>query len=147
MKAIVSSSDTFHQQALALRSACLHLSTLKLTKSAGLLPSHSDDETKSRLFLQMILTLKEVLSAGNGKRINADCSTYAKVVMSSMVGCGATICEITRAHEIDRMSVLRRVSKGKARVENARVTQANWLQKVTFAGFSKLTTEIECSLD
>jgi hypothetical protein len=46
IKAIVSRSDTIHQQALALRSACLHHSTLKLTKSAGLLPLHSVDETK-----------------------------------------------------------------------------------------------------
>jgi uncharacterized protein YlaN (UPF0358 family) len=148
VEAIVTSGNTIHQQALALRSACLHPTTLKLTKSAGLLFLTADDETKRQLFEQIETTLKEVLSTGNRQRINADCSTYAEVLMSSMVGCGAKIKQISRILDIDHKSCKQLFSNGKeARVENVKATLANWSQKVTLSGFSKLTTEIKCSLN
>jgi hypothetical protein len=77
---------------------------LKLTKSAKLLPSTAGDETKSQLLEQMKEMLKEVLSVGNWQQINVNHSTYAEVVMSLMVGCGANLNEIACALEIDRMS-------------------------------------------
>jgi hypothetical protein len=84
-------AGTKHQQALALRKACLHPSIVELTNTSGLALSSNLEETRDLLLQQMKKTFKEVLGDGKGKGVNMDQSTFAKILSSSLVGSGTMI--------------------------------------------------------
>jgi hypothetical protein len=70
------SSGTVEQQALALRSACLHPKTVSLTKAAGLLPI-AGTRVQKLLIEGVKITFREVLGSGKWQKVNADRSTFA----------------------------------------------------------------------
>jgi hypothetical protein len=89
-------SGTTAQQALALRSACLHPKMLSIAKTAGLLP------IGSVLIEGVKNTFKEVLGTGKQKRVNADRSTFAEILSSAFAGITATNKDIASVLELDQ---------------------------------------------
>ncbi len=95
------SSGTVEQQALALRSACLHPKTVGLTKAAGLLPI-AGARVQKLLIEGVKRTFKEVLGSGKRQKVNANRSTFAEILSSSFAGSEATNTEIGRFFELDK---------------------------------------------
>jgi hypothetical protein len=95
------SSGTPGQQALALRSACLHPKTLSLTQTAGLLPIAREE----KLIIERVeRTIKEVLGLGKRHRVNADRLTFAEILSSSFAGIEATNKEISNLFDLSEKS-------------------------------------------
>jgi hypothetical protein len=140
------SSGTIAQQALALRSACLHPKTISLTKTAGLLPNAVREQEKG-LLEGVKRTFKEVLGSGKRQRVNVDRSTFAEILSCSFAGTTATTSEIAGLLELNKRSCKRLFRKGEVRYQNAANAEAKWAEKVPIKGFSKVTTEIKEALD
>jgi hypothetical protein len=101
MEAIVK-AGTKDQQALSLRKACLHPSIVELTKTAGLAPSSTLEETHHLVLQQMKRTSEEVLGNGKRKQVNMDQSNFAEILSSSLVGSG-TNRKILHLLELDKI--------------------------------------------
>ena len=139
-------SGSIEQQAVALRSACLHSKTIGVTKAAGLLPITGAREHK--LLIEGVKrTFKEVLGSGKRCRVNSDRSTYADILSSSLAGTGATNTKIATVLELNKRTCKRLFRKGEVRFQNAITTDAKWADKVPLKGFSKVTSEIKEALD
>ena len=144
VNAILGSSGTTQQQALALRSACLHPSILSITKTAGLLPVAREEN----LLLEGVKrTFKEVLGCGKRKRLNVDWSTFAEILSSSFASVDATHTQIAKVFDLEKQSCKRLFQKGEVRYLNAATAEAKWAEKVKLKGFSKITPVIKEGLD
>jgi hypothetical protein len=108
---VILSSGTVEQQALALRSACLHPTIQSLTKSAGLL--HIAGARVQKLLIEGVKrTFKEVLVSGKRQKVNANRSTFAEILSSSFAGSEASNVEIAGLFDLEKRSCQRLFRKG-----------------------------------
>jgi hypothetical protein len=140
------SSGTVEQQALALRSACLNPMIQSLTKSAGLLPI-AGARVQKLLIEGVKRTFKEILRSGKQQKVNADRSTFAEILSSSLAGSEASNAEIAGFFELEKLSCQRLFRKGQVQYQNATTMDAKWAGKAPLKGFSKVTTEVKEALD
>jgi hypothetical protein len=139
-------SGTIEQQALALRSACLHPKTISLTKPSGLLPIAGAREHK--LLIEGVKrTFKEVLGSGKQRRVNADRWTFAEILSSLFAGSEATNTQTASLFKLDKRSCKRLFKKGEVQYENATTMDGKWTKILPHKGFSKVTPEIKEALD
>ena len=143
----IASVGSKDQQALALRKACLHPSMVEVTKTAGLAPSSTSEETRDLLLDGIKNTYKEVLGEGTKKRSNMDRVTFAEILSGSLIGSGASVLETSRLLELDESRCRRLFSKGEVRVENAMNETGKWSYTRPNKGYSKITTAIKEKLD
>jgi hypothetical protein len=135
------------QQALALRSACLHPKTISLTKSSGLLPIAGGAREHKLLIEGVKRTFKEVLGSGKRQRVNTDLWTFVEILSSLFAGSQATNTQIASLFELDKRSCKCLFEKGKVRYENATTMDGRWTKIFPHKDFSKVTPVIKETLN